>query len=104
LLLQLQILLVVSFCFLWQKIIKSLLLMPFFLSCTYYVQAFAQVSNQGPVHALALQGAPKYGPTFPHFDYVNPNAPKGGSVNMAATGTFDSFNPYIVKGMPSGAR
>ncbi|HMS44545.1 MAG TPA: extracellular solute-binding protein [Alphaproteobacteria bacterium] len=87
---------------LWQKRIKSLLLMPFFLSFACYVQAFAQVSTQVPVHALALPGTPKYGPTFTHFDYVNPNAPKGGSVNMAATGTFDSFNPYIVKGTPSG--
>jgi len=54
------------------------------------------------VHALTLNDAPKYGPDFKHLDYVNPDAPKGGSVNYGALGTFDSFNPYIVKGTPAG--
>lgn len=49
-------------------------------------------------HALAMNGDPKYGPDFTHFDYANPDAPKGGQVRLAATGTFDSFNPFIVKG------
>lgn len=45
-----------------------------------------------------MNGQPKYGPGFTHFDYANPDAPKGGTVRLAATGTFDSFNPFIVKG------
>ena len=49
-------------------------------------------------HGLAMNGRPKYGPDFTHFDYVNPDAPRGGQVRLAATGTFDSFNPFIVKG------
>jgi len=49
-------------------------------------------------HALAMNGQPRYAADFTHFDYVNPDAPKGGTVRLAATGTFDSFNPYIVKG------
>lgn len=49
-------------------------------------------------HALAMNGEPKYGADFTHFDYVFPDAPKGGTVRLAATGTFDSFNPFIVKG------
>ena len=49
-------------------------------------------------HAIAMHGTPKYGPDFQHFDYVNPEAPKGGTINLAAQGTFDSFNPFIVKG------
>ncbi len=49
-------------------------------------------------HALAMNGDPKYGQDFTHFDYANPDAPKGGQVRLAATGTFDSFNPFIVKG------
>ena len=49
-------------------------------------------------HAIAMHGTPKYGPDFEHFDYVNPDAPKGGAINLAAQGTFDSFNPFIVKG------
>ncbi|NCD25563.1 MAG: ABC transporter substrate-binding protein [Deltaproteobacteria bacterium] len=50
------------------------------------------------LHALAMNGVPKYAPDFTHFDYVRPDAPKGGHVRLAATGTFDSFNPFIVKG------
>lgn len=51
-----------------------------------------------PVHALAMHGQPKYGPDFPHFDYVNPDAPKGGTLRQGAVGSFDSFNPYIIRG------
>lgn len=53
-------------------------------------------------HAIAMHGTPKYGPDFTHFDYVNPNAPKGGALREAAQGTFDSFNPYIAKGSAAG--
>lgn len=52
-----------------------------------------------PRHALSLGDPPKYGPDFTHFDYVNPDAPKGGELRMAVTGSFDSLNPYIVKGV-----
>jgi len=45
-----------------------------------------------------LVGTSKYQDAFPHYDYVNPDAPKGGVLNGTATGTFDSFNPYIVRG------
>lgn len=54
------------------------------------------------LHALTLGDAPKYGPDFKHLDYVNPDAPKGGAVTLGATGTFDSFNAFIVKGTPGG--
>ncbi len=40
----------------------------------------------------------KYGADFEHFDYVNPDAPKGGEIALSATGTFDSFNPYSRQG------
>ena len=49
-------------------------------------------------HAMAMHGAPKYGPDFKHFDYANPDAPKGGEVHYAAIGTFDNLNPFILKG------
>lgn len=52
-------------------------------------------------HGLAMHGDLKYGPDFTHFDYVNPNAPKGGEIRLGAIGTFDSLNGFIVKG--SGA-
>ncbi len=50
------------------------------------------------LHGLAMHGAPKYGPDFAHLDYVNPDAPKGGTLKQAATGTFDNLNPYAIKG------
>lgn len=52
-------------------------------------------------HAIAMHGTPKYGPDFTHFDYADPDAPKGGSMRVAAEGSFDSFNPYIAKGDPA---
>jgi microcin C transport system substrate-binding protein len=48
---------------------------------------------------------PLYGPDFKHLSYANPDAPKGGDVTLATIGTFDSLNPYIVKGeAPAGLR
>ncbi|MFP6777693.1 MAG: extracellular solute-binding protein, partial [Alphaproteobacteria bacterium] len=53
-------------------------------------------------HGVAMHGALKYGPDFTHFDYVNPDAPKGGDVRLSRTGTFDSLNPFILKGVSAG--
>jgi len=52
-------------------------------------------------HALSLIGSPKYGPGFTQLDYANVDAPKGGEVDLAALGGFDSFNPFIPKGDPA---
>ncbi len=49
-------------------------------------------------HGLALFDAPKYAPDFTHLDYVNPDAPKGGQLRQAATGTYDSLNPFLLTG------
>jgi len=56
-------------------------------------------------HGLSLVGEElKYPPGFPHFDYVNPQAPKGGMLKLSALGTFDNFNPIIagLKGQIAG--
>jgi len=42
---------------------------------------------------------PKYPANFDHFDYVNPDAPKGGTLNLSAFGTFETLNPYLLKGL-----
>ncbi len=59
-------------------------------------------SGAGQVrHGLSAFGDLKYPPDFKHFDYVNPNAPKGGRLTTVGTGaltTYDSFNPFILKG------
>lgn len=49
-------------------------------------------------HGISTFGELKYSAGFPHFDYVNPEAPKGGVHSTWAFGTFDSLNPYILKG------
>src|SRR3990167_8211435 len=49
-----------------------------------------------------MHGDLKYPPGFKHFDYVNPDAPKVGAVKLGAIGTFDSLNPFIVKGNAAG--
>ncbi|MBK7361067.1 MAG: ABC transporter substrate-binding protein [Micavibrio sp.] len=54
-----------------------------------------------PVAALTMHGTPKYGPGFTHMDYTNPDAPKGGTLRLHAIGTFDSLNPFIIKGTPA---
>lgn len=51
------------------------------------------------VHAIAMHGEPKYGTDFTHFDYANPDAPKGGTLKLAAIGTFDTLNPFTLKGV-----
>ncbi len=50
-------------------------------------------------HGLAMHGAPALAPAFQNFPYVNPNAPKGGRLSIGVQGTFDSLNPFPVKGL-----
>src|SRR5271166_3781774 len=50
---------------------------------------------------MSLFGDLKYGPDFKHFDYANPDAPKGGTMRLFAIGTFDTLNPFVVKGVPA---
>lgn len=50
---------------------------------------------------ISIGAEPKYKAGFKHFDYVNPKAQKGGKVKHSAIGTFDSFNPFLLKGQPA---
>ena len=67
------------------------------VSALYALFAMPAVAVQ-PVHGVAMHGTAKYDPGFPHFAYVNPDAPKGGEVRLADIGGFDSLNGFIVKG------
>ena len=52
-------------------------------------------------HGYALWGDMKYPPGFTHFDYVNPNAPKGGEIRLVSNlrlSTFDKYNPFTIRG------
>lgn len=51
-----------------------------------------------PAHGIAMHGEPKLPADFSHFPYANPDAPKGGRLNYAWFGTFNSVNPFIVQG------
>jgi microcin C transport system substrate-binding protein len=71
----------------------------FLLFVAALLAAAPALGAQGAVsHAIAMHGEPKYGPGFRHFDYVNPDAPKGGELRLAVEGTFDSFHAFIPRG------
>jgi microcin C transport system substrate-binding protein len=77
-----------------QKLPHLLLLVS---SLTFSAQALA-------AHAFSLYDTPKYAAGFKHFDYVNPNAPKGGELFLANPDrrtSFDKFNPFSLKGVPA---
>ncbi|KVE33814.1 extracellular solute-binding protein [Burkholderia sp. TSV86] len=65
------------------------------------VFAFAAAQSAHAAYAIAQYGEPKYPPGFKHFDYVNPQAPKGGTLvlaNPSRLSTFDKFNPFTMRG------
>lgn len=70
-----------------------------FLLCLGSYSSSAQTTV--PRHGIAMHGDIKYGPDFTHFDYVNPDAPKGGALKLGTVGSYDSLNPFILKGTPA---
>lgn len=61
------------------------------------------IANNDFKHGISIFGDLKYRKNFRYFDYVNARAPKRGLVRLATQGTFNSLNPYILKGIaPSG--
>ncbi|MFQ6572990.1 extracellular solute-binding protein [Pseudomonas sp. UM16] len=71
-------------------------------ACALLLTCLSAQALAAPQHALTLYDeAPKYPANFKHFDYVNPDAPKGGTFRQAGFGGFDSLNPYINKGVPA---
>lgn len=64
-------------------------------------QAMAQAAHVTRSHGSALVRDLALPPDFSNFPYVNANAPKGGEVSLSAVGSFDSFNPFIVRGSPA---
>ncbi|HEY9595579.1 MAG TPA: extracellular solute-binding protein, partial [Spirochaetia bacterium] len=66
------------------------------------VMAAAATAGAAPsvitAYSLSVHSVPKYKPGFTHFDYVNPDAPKGGTLRMGTLGTYDNFNRYAQRG------
>jgi microcin C transport system substrate-binding protein len=65
----------------------------------FFISASQADSPVHTVTALALLGEPKYGADFKYFDWVNPDAPRGGEIHLAAVGSYDTFNPFSFKGV-----
>jgi peptide/nickel transport system substrate-binding protein len=63
--------------------------------------ALATPLQAEPSAAIAMHGQPALAPGFTHLRYANPQAPKGGRLVQSVLGTFDSLNPFIVKGLPA---
>src|SRR5258708_27937944 len=62
----------------------------------------ATASQAAATHGMSLYGDLKYGPDFENFDYVNPNAPSGGTLGFAAIGTVDTLHTFSFQGSPAG--
>lgn len=73
----------------------------FVLSIPASAPLHAEGFDELPHYAIALHGEPKYPENFTHVDFVNPDAPKGGTLRLSTIGTFDSLNPFIIKGTPA---
>lgn len=71
------------------------------LATSFLPGASAGAGEGRTLHALSLIGEPKYGPDFTHLDYVNPDAPKGGSLRLHSIGGFDSLHPLLPRGEPA---
>lgn len=78
-----------------QRIGAAAALLILFLSCLTPTLA----AEPQPAHGASMYGDLKYGPDFTHFAYVNPNAPKGGTLVQSAVNTYDNLNPYILRGV-----
>ncbi len=59
---------------------------------------FTAIATAEPSHGIAMHGKPALPANYAHFPYVNPDAPKGGRIDYAVEGSFDSLNPFIVQG------
>ena len=71
----------------------------FTLLITALCGAGAQTAAVTESNSITLLDKVKYGATFSHFDYVNPDAPKGGALKLASIGTFDTLNPFTLNGV-----
>ncbi|PSJ79592.1 extracellular solute-binding protein [Neisseria iguanae] len=68
------------------------------MKITAFVSLMLAMSSVFAAHGLGLGQPPKYPPHFQAFDYVNPNAPKGGTFTLPVQGGFDTLNPFTLKG------
>lgn len=65
---------------------------------------FSGLAQAEPVHGIAMHGQVALPADYTHFPYVNPEVKKGGKISYGVVGTFDSLNPFVIKGMRTTAR
>lgn len=65
---------------------------------------FSGLAQAEPVHGIAMHGQVALPADYTHFPYVNPQVKKGGKISYGVVGTFDSLNPFVIKGMRTTAR
>ena len=73
----------------------------FFLICCYLNSLPSKALASNISHGISIFEKLKYPQNFSHLEYVNPNAPKGGEVKYGVEGGFNSFNQFILKGLPA---
>ena len=81
---------------------NSRLLISLFFACSLIITSCISVFADSKIiksTSIAMNGEPKYPDGFSHFEYVNPGAPKGGTVKLSSIGSYDSFNAFIAKGV-----
>ena len=74
-----------------------------FAACCTWLQTSVDPALAEPRHGIAMHGEPQLPADFTHLPYANPQAPKGGRLRLAVTGSFDNLNPFIIKGQRVGA-
>jgi microcin C transport system substrate-binding protein len=72
-----------------------------FQNLSLFLLILLQITDARAVPAMGMGYEPKYPADFKHFDYVSPGAEKGGEITLYGLGTFDSLNPYLLKGLPA---
>ena len=75
----------------WLRILKKLTVFSMLL--------LLRTAEASAVPAMGMGYEPKYPADYKHFDYVSPDAVKGGGIDLYGLGTFDSLNPYLLKGL-----
>jgi len=68
------------------------------LACTALLALATLHAHAEPQVAISMLGEPRYKPGFSHFDYADPDAVKGGRLRLARLGSFDTLNPFVIRG------
>ncbi|MGE0714180.1 MAG: extracellular solute-binding protein [Alphaproteobacteria bacterium] len=72
-----------------------------FAAAFAFAASAAWAADETPRYGVSMHGDLKYPEGFTHFEYANPDAPKGGTVRLGTIGTYDTLNPFTLKGVPA---